>query len=131
MFLDSSFIFKLVIFYTLWVTRWILGDLFENMWLRRRAIPGVCKLMAIVRKLHFAFMNILLLDTYFYGTHALLHFNIYKPNLNYLLSILNMVLITLDMTEVLRVCLNVDNSDLSTLLLKKYNPRSYMKELEK
>jgi hypothetical protein len=121
MFLDSTFIFKLVVFYTLWVARWILSDIFENMWMRKRAIPGICKMIFFVRKLHFAFLNILLLDTFFYGTHALLHFNIYNPNMNYLLSILNMVLVTLDMLRVLKVCLSVDKADLSFLLMKKYN----------
>lgn len=98
MFLDSSFLIKLILFYSIWVARWILKEIFENMWMRQRAIPGICKMIFFVRKLHFVFLNILLLDTYFYGTHALLHFNIYEPNINYLLSIVNMVLVTLDMT---------------------------------
>lgn len=84
----------------------------------------MCKLFFFTRKLHFIFINVLLLDTYFYGAHALLHFNIHRPNFYYLLSILNMVLITYDMLHILKVCLGVDKASISLILMKKYNLES-------
>jgi hypothetical protein len=113
MFLDSSFILKLVMFYLTVIARWILGDFFKNMWLRRRALPNICKIMYYNRKIHFIALNLLMLDTYFYGTHAFLHFNIYEPDINYLISIGNMVFVTIDMVRVLFICLTVDKQSLS------------------
>lgn len=108
--------------------RWILTEIYESMWLRRKAIPGICKMLFLVRKFHFLLLNLLLLDTFFYGAHAILHFNLYNRNTNYLISILNMVLISWDMSGVLKVCLGVDKDELAFLLMKKYNIKTALKE---
>lgn len=129
MFLDSVFFIKLIIYYILLITRWVLSEIFENMWHKKKAIPKVCKMLFLVRKFHFLLLNLLLLDAFFYGAHAMLHFNLFNPNINYLMSILNMVLISWDMSRLLTVCLKVDKVDLSFLLMKKYNAKAAQKDL--
>lgn len=124
MFLDSVYLIKLIIYYTLLIARWVLTEIFQNMWSKKKAIPKVCNMLFFVRKFHFLLLNLLLLDVFFYGAHAMLHFNYLNPKINYLMSILNMVLITWDLCGLVVVCLKVDKTDISFLLMKKYNAKA-------
>lgn len=122
MFMETEVLIKLAIYYLIWILRWILEDFRHHMNIRKIADEGICKAIIWIRKFHFIFLNLVILDTFFFGTHALLHYNTKESNLQFLLTLFNLGFQTIDLVEVIKVCFSIDKSSLTAVLLKKLNP---------
>lgn len=128
MFMETSVIIKLMIYYLIWISRWILEDVRVHMHVRRVADERICKAIVWIRKFHFIFLNLVILDTFFYGSHALLHYNTKERNLQYLLTLFNLVFQTFDLLELVKVAFSINNMVLVKTLLKKFNPEKAISE---
>lgn len=128
MFMETSVIIKLMIYYLIWISRWILEDVRVHMHVRRVADERICKAIIWIRKFHFIFLNLVILDTFFYGSHALLHYNTKESNLQYLLTLFNLVFQTFDLLELVKVAFSINNMVLVKTLLKKFNPEKAISE---
>ena len=120
--METQVVIKLALYYLIWIARWILEDIRVHMNTRRVADEAICRSIVWVRKFHFIFLNLVILDTFFFGTHALLHYNTKESNLQFLLTIFNLGFQTIDLVEVIKVCFSMNSHSLTKVLLRKLNP---------
>lgn len=118
---DIYFMVKLFFFYCGYLAITIINGYFDKLWFSRKVIQTTMYRLCSIRKYYFVFLNIVILDSIFYGTFSLLHMNWTDPKPVYIFAVLNMLVIVSELLKMTKMAWKSDEAPLSIWILKHYN----------
>ena len=118
---DLYFSVKISLFYLIYFTLVIMNGYYTNLKRRMNIIESTIIRLNIIKKFYFFLLNIVVIDTFFYGISSLLHLTWTSPDPVMLLTFINMMIVTSEYVSMIYQVKKSDETNLSIWVLKHYN----------